>query len=260
MIDKKDLMFLETFHDAMTVHIEFYTVPQYRDWPEDEASSYTISDCLWQMREYARRWGKNLRPGQERADKLKIAHYAALVAAKCAAQTDSMWEAAVCGVKSARPGMSYRAREWCLVYGWLISALSSGTLTMPLGLTETPPGKEPEAYAPAVLTDLIDEARQYSESCGGRTTDTTMVYRMLRIIYMAASGWLFSPSVVPPDAGKREISFADPGTVIDPADFCEDCGEPISTMQQHLRPGSTRCGACAALHVVCEQIKKGGAS
>lgn len=57
-------------------HIENYTIPQYGDKPNDVASSYTLEELNMQMKRYLVRQGKNARPGQEKLDLLKIAHYA----------------------------------------------------------------------------------------------------------------------------------------------------------------------------------------
>lgn len=61
-------------------HIDTYTVPQYGDKGDDQVTFYSAADCVKQISKYANRHGRNIRPGQERIDLLKIAHYAQLAA------------------------------------------------------------------------------------------------------------------------------------------------------------------------------------
>ena len=63
------------FSKEVLLHIENYTVPQYGDKGEDIASEYNAESCINQVKKYAARFGKNSRPGQERLDLLKMAHY-----------------------------------------------------------------------------------------------------------------------------------------------------------------------------------------
>lgn len=56
-------------------HIEGYVVPQYGDKGDDPASDYSVDDCIKQVQKYAARYGKNARPGQEKLDLMKMAHY-----------------------------------------------------------------------------------------------------------------------------------------------------------------------------------------
>ena len=63
------------FSAEVESHIENYTVPQYGDKGDDIASEYTSEHCINQVKKYAARFGKNSRPGQERLDLLKMAHY-----------------------------------------------------------------------------------------------------------------------------------------------------------------------------------------
>lgn len=56
-------------------HIENYTVPQYGDEGNDLASGYNAEDCVKQAQKYIARFGKNSRPGQEKLDLIKAAHY-----------------------------------------------------------------------------------------------------------------------------------------------------------------------------------------
>jgi hypothetical protein len=65
-----------SFASDVASHIENYCVPQYGDKPNDVASSYTLEELNMQMKRYLARQGKNARPGQEKLDLLKIAHYA----------------------------------------------------------------------------------------------------------------------------------------------------------------------------------------
>lgn len=70
------------FAAEVLAHIEEYTVPQYGDSGEDNASEYTTSDMAGQIKKYATRHGRNARAGQDRLDALKIAHYAQMLANK----------------------------------------------------------------------------------------------------------------------------------------------------------------------------------
>jgi hypothetical protein len=71
-----------SFSTEVFEHIETYTVPQYGDKGEDSASEYTAEDCIKQAQKYMSRFGRNSRPGQERLDLLKAAHYVQLAASK----------------------------------------------------------------------------------------------------------------------------------------------------------------------------------
>jgi hypothetical protein len=66
----------QEFSNDMHEHIEEYTIPQYGDKGEDNATDYTVQDCITQIKRYVNRAGKNSRPGQESLDLIKIAHYA----------------------------------------------------------------------------------------------------------------------------------------------------------------------------------------
>lgn len=63
------------FSDRVLEHIEKYTVPQYGDKGEDQASEFTSHDLMVQVRRYTNRFGKNARPGQDLLDIIKMAHY-----------------------------------------------------------------------------------------------------------------------------------------------------------------------------------------
>lgn len=65
----------QIFAVAVLNHIETYTVPQYGDKGDDMASEYTAQDCVNQVKKYMSRHGRNARPGQDRLDLLKAAHY-----------------------------------------------------------------------------------------------------------------------------------------------------------------------------------------
>ena len=66
------------FSGRVVEHIENYTVPQYGDAPDDNVESWTAEDCVRQIEKYAKRFGKNSRPGQDALDLIKVAHYACL--------------------------------------------------------------------------------------------------------------------------------------------------------------------------------------
>lgn len=63
------------FAQDVARHIENYTVPQYGDKGQDQCTEYSVEDLFLQVRKYVNRFGKNVRPGQEALDLLKIAHY-----------------------------------------------------------------------------------------------------------------------------------------------------------------------------------------
>lgn len=161
---------LDQYSAAMIQHIQFYTIGQYKDYPEDEATFYTVADCLWQMRKYERRWGSNQRQGQDRLDMLKLGHYAAMTAAKVYGQDLDM---------ENRPrGMSYRAHEWCVVLGWLKQAISNNELP---AAGEKP---APESSPDDIIKRIERTLRLVTKTEAGAT-----VPRMLRIIYYAAMAW-----------------------------------------------------------------------
>ena len=70
------------FAGEVLSHIDLYVVPQYGDKGIDPASDYSLDDYIKQIQKYATRFGKNARPGQDRLDLLKIAHYAQMAATK----------------------------------------------------------------------------------------------------------------------------------------------------------------------------------
>jgi hypothetical protein len=63
------------FAQAVVDHIELYTVPQYGDKGADLCSDYTVEKCVDQAKKYLARHGRNSRPGQDKQDLLKAAHY-----------------------------------------------------------------------------------------------------------------------------------------------------------------------------------------
>ena len=67
------------FQCRVFAHIENYTVPQYGDKSDDQASEFTSQDCVTNIKRYANRFGKNSRGEKEQLlDLIKIAHYAQL--------------------------------------------------------------------------------------------------------------------------------------------------------------------------------------
>lgn len=66
------------FSDSVFNHIENYVIPQYGDKGEDQVSALDASDCIKAIQKYCFRFGKNSRPGQQKLDLMKIAHYAQL--------------------------------------------------------------------------------------------------------------------------------------------------------------------------------------
>ncbi len=63
-------------------HINNYTVKQYGDKGNDLATLYTPEDFVKQIKKYCERHGKNARPGQDKIDMIKIAHYAQMAWSK----------------------------------------------------------------------------------------------------------------------------------------------------------------------------------
>lgn len=68
----------QEFSKRVLSHVEGYTVPQYGDYPNDQASKWTIEDCLNNIQKYMNRYGKNARDGQQELDFVKMAHYICL--------------------------------------------------------------------------------------------------------------------------------------------------------------------------------------
>lgn len=64
------------FLDAVKEHISTYTVDQYKDYPEDPLTKYSIDDVEKQIQKYINRFDNNQRGiNEEIRDCLKIAHY-----------------------------------------------------------------------------------------------------------------------------------------------------------------------------------------
>ena len=70
------------FSDRVLQHIEGYTVPQYGDKGDDQASSWDIPQLIEQTKKYANRFGKNSRENQEVMDFMKGAHYLQMAATR----------------------------------------------------------------------------------------------------------------------------------------------------------------------------------
>lgn len=68
------------FAEEVHQHIEGYTVPQYGDKGDDQLTDFTVADCALQVKKYMNRAGRNSRPGQDRLDMLKAAHYCQVAA------------------------------------------------------------------------------------------------------------------------------------------------------------------------------------
>jgi len=72
------------FSGRVLDHIEKYTVPQYGDKGDDQATDYESRDHVKQAKKYLDRYGKNSRPGQEILDLMKTAHYCQMAAMELA--------------------------------------------------------------------------------------------------------------------------------------------------------------------------------
>jgi len=168
---------LDMFHEAMIQHIEFYTIGQYKDWPEDEATFYSASDCVWQIRKYHRRFGHNVRPGQDAIDMLKTAHYAALCAAK-------IYGGDLLDLKNPpETGMKFRTWEWCQVYGWLCQAIGNSEVILPIEVISGTKTAHPMVERIGSVLKLID-----------RTFIGPDIINMLDIVFYAALAWLYLPA------------------------------------------------------------------
>jgi hypothetical protein len=65
-----------SFGGYVSKHIEEYTVPQYGDKPDDQASEFTIEECLAHVKRYINRYGKNQRGRDDQEkDFYKMAQY-----------------------------------------------------------------------------------------------------------------------------------------------------------------------------------------
>ena len=64
-------------------HIEFYTVPQYGDMPDDQMTTASLADIKHNIMRYMNRLGSNARGEKESVlDMIKVAHYACIAASK----------------------------------------------------------------------------------------------------------------------------------------------------------------------------------
>ena len=63
------------FSEIMINHIDNYTVPQYGDRPDDEVADWTPEACVFAIRKYLSRFGKQSRRGEQQLDLLKMAHF-----------------------------------------------------------------------------------------------------------------------------------------------------------------------------------------
>ncbi|HUW33213.1 MAG TPA: hypothetical protein VM223_16515 [Planctomycetota bacterium] len=71
----------EVFSECVFEHIAGYTVPQYGDAPDDQATDFTFEDCIKHIQRYATRAGK-VHSARQVADLMKIAHCACIAWAK----------------------------------------------------------------------------------------------------------------------------------------------------------------------------------
>ena len=78
----------ELFAKEVAEHITNYTVPQYGDKGEDPMTNYTAKELIQQVEKYCKRFGKNVRPGQQRLDLLKAAHCLQMAADKLEEHND----------------------------------------------------------------------------------------------------------------------------------------------------------------------------
>lgn len=67
------------FSEQVLTHIDTYAVSQYGDKGEDQIDDWSIEACQLAIIKYVKRFGKNFRPGQDKPDILKIAHYACFI-------------------------------------------------------------------------------------------------------------------------------------------------------------------------------------
>lgn len=68
------------FSDIVGQHIEGYTVPQYGDAPNDQASGFSEQDIAANIRRYVNRLETGARgPVEAQRDLLKIAHYCGML-------------------------------------------------------------------------------------------------------------------------------------------------------------------------------------
>jgi hypothetical protein len=71
------------FAEKVQKHVTDYTVPQYGDFPNDQLTGWSFSDCITSIKRYANRASTNSRGIEEtKRDMLKIAHYACVALSK----------------------------------------------------------------------------------------------------------------------------------------------------------------------------------
>lgn len=70
------------FAEKVCDHIDNYSVPQYGDKGEDEASDYTAEDCIKAAKKYLARYGRAQRENEQFLDLIKAAHYIQMAADK----------------------------------------------------------------------------------------------------------------------------------------------------------------------------------
>lgn len=66
------------FSDIVLNHIENYAVPQYKDYPYDQMTNWSVKELASTIGKYASRYGSNQRSGQELLDFIKMAHCSAI--------------------------------------------------------------------------------------------------------------------------------------------------------------------------------------
>lgn len=77
MTGSKRLNFWKEFSKDVDDHVEYYTVPQYGDYPDDQLCEFEKRDIIVNMKRYLNRIDTNARGEVEAArDCLKLAHYA----------------------------------------------------------------------------------------------------------------------------------------------------------------------------------------
>ena len=63
------------FSNKVLDHIEKYTIKQYGDKGSDQCTEFDDQDFITNLKRYLNRHGKNSRLGQNKLDKIKMAHY-----------------------------------------------------------------------------------------------------------------------------------------------------------------------------------------
>ena len=77
------------FAESVLDHVDNYTVSQYGDTGSDGIDEYTQEDCVKSIKRYCARFGRNSRPGQNKLDMMKIAHYACFTYNKIEEEEDA---------------------------------------------------------------------------------------------------------------------------------------------------------------------------